>query len=122
MSYDIDFTIATSSKIEGSLCKRLENIRLSRNWTRKMLADESGLSDRTIANMEGGKGVSFDTFIRVLIAFGIQSNLDMLLPDPSIRPMERIAHSGNKERRRARQKKEVDTAKWEWGDEGKGIA
>ena len=122
MSYDIDFGIATSSKIERSLCKRLENIRLSRNWTRKMLADESGLSDRTIANMEGGKGVSFDTFIRVLIAFGIQSNLDMLLPDPSIRPMERITHSGNKERRRARQVKEKDTAKWEWGDEGKGIA
>ena len=121
MPYDIDFGIATSRIIEQSLCKRLENIRLSRNWTRKMLAKESGLTDRTIANMEDGKSVSFDTFIRVMIAFGVQSNLDKLLPDPTIRPMERISLAGNKERRRARQKKEKGTANWEWGDEGKGF-
>jgi len=46
MSYEIDFSVATSDQLEAALCKRLENIRLSRNITQIQLADEAGVSPR----------------------------------------------------------------------------
>jgi transcriptional regulator with XRE-family HTH domain len=116
MSYNIDFFVATSDQIETALCKRLENIRLSRNMTQVQLAKQSGVSTRTIGRLEKGEGVSLDTFIRVLTALGIQQNLEGLLPDPSVRPIERI-DIGGVERRRARpDRKADDRVAWSWGD------
>jgi transcriptional regulator with XRE-family HTH domain len=116
MSYKIDFSVATSDQIEAALCKRLENIRLSRNITQIQLADEAGVSPRTIGRLEKGQGVSVDTFIRVLTALGIQQNLEALLPDPTVRPIERIDIGGG-ERKRARPGLSSDErAIWSWGD------
>lgn len=115
MDYGIDFSIATSEQIIASFGKRIEQIRLSKNWTWAKLANESGVTWRTIANLEMGKKVTLDTFVRVLIALGIQGNLEQLLPDPSIRPMERINLRTN-ERKRARQKKIITTDEWTWND------
>jgi len=117
MSYKIDFSIATSDQIEAALCKRLNNIRLTRNITQAKLADEAGVSLRTIGRLEKGLGVSFDTFIRVLIALRIQHNLEALLPDPTVRPIERV-NIGGTERKRARPGQASDeSAPWSWGDE-----
>ncbi|MFH1845084.1 MAG: helix-turn-helix transcriptional regulator [bacterium] len=116
MSYAIDFTVASSRQIETALCKRLENIRLSRNVTQIQLAAEAGVSPRTIGRLEKGLGVSVDTFIRVLTALGIQQNLEALLPDPTVRPIDRIGIGGG-ERKRARPiPTSDDGAQWAWGD------
>ena len=115
MSYTIDFTLANSRQIGTALGRRIEQIRLARNITQPQLAQEAGISARTLRNVEKGGGVSFDTFIRVLIALGIQHNLETLLPDPSVRPVERVALG--RERRRARpSRKGEKTPRWSWGD------
>lgn len=116
MAYKIDFTVATSDQIEAALCKRLENIRLSRNTTQIQLAGQAGVSPRTIGRLEKGQGVSLDTFIRVLMALGIQQNLEALLPDPTVRPIERVGIGGS-ERKRARPGlTSNEPATWSWGD------
>lgn len=116
MAYNVDFSMATSDQIEATLCKRLENIRLSRNMTQMQLAKEAGVSPRTIGRLAKGQGVSVDTFIRVLTALGIQQNLEALLPDPSVRPIERIDIGGG-ERKRARPGlSSTEPAVWSWGD------
>jgi len=79
MAYKIDFSVATSDQIEAALCKRLESIRLSRNTTQTQLAEEAGVSPRTIGRLEKGEGVSMDTFIRVMTALGIQNSLEAIL-------------------------------------------
>jgi len=116
MAYNIEFSVATSDQIEFALCKRLESIRLSRNITQAQLAEEAGVSTRTIGRLEKGQGVSVDTFIRIMMAFGIQQNLEALLPDPTVRPIERVG-IGAGERKRARpiQSSEERPA-WSWGD------
>ena len=115
MSYTIDFSLANSSQIGTALGRRIEQIRLSRNITQPQLAQEAGISERTLRNLEKGSGISFDTFIRVLIALGIQHSLEALLPDPTVRPVERIGLG--KERRRARPVREKKTTtQWSWGD------
>ncbi|MCX6055096.1 MAG: helix-turn-helix transcriptional regulator [Chloroflexi bacterium] len=115
MENDVDLSIANSEMIISSLGKRIEKIRLSRNWTWEKLAGEAGVTWRTIANLEMGKKVSLDTFVRVLIALGIQGNFELLLPDPSIRPMERI-NIKSTERKRARQKKTEVIKEWTWNN------
>jgi len=116
MSYSIEFSMATSDQIEATLCKRLESIRLSRNITQAQLAEEAGVSPRTIGRLEKGQGVSMDTFIRIMMALNIQQNLEALLPDPSVRPIERIG-MGAGERKRARPTKPVDELPtWSWGN------
>ena len=117
MDYKIDFTIAQSKQIEVALCKQLKKIRLARNITQEKLAEEAGLSIRTVYTLEKGLGVSLDTFIRVLIALNIQYNLEVLLPDPEIKPID-LLKKKKKERKRARTEssrhKDID---WVWGDE-----
>lgn len=116
MTYKIDFSIASSAQIEIALGNRIENIRLSRNITQAKLADEAGVALRTISRLEKGQNVSLDTFIRVLIALGIQHNLSGLLPDPSVRPIERV-NIGGTERKRARANKLTEENNpWSWGD------
>ena len=117
MKYKIDFSIATSEQIEAALCKRVKNIRLTRNITQAKLAEEAGVSLRTIRRLEKGKGVSFDTFIRTLIALRIQHNLEVLLPDPTIRPFERITHKGTERIRASSQQQDIQASPWSWGDE-----
>ena len=116
MAYKIDFSVATSDQIEAALCKRLETIRLSRNITQAQLAEEAGVSPRTIGRLEKGQGVSLDTFIRVLTALRIQQNLEALLPDPAVRPIERVG-IGSGERKRARPAPiKRERPAWSWGD------
>ena len=117
MRYDIDFSIATSDQIQFALCQRLEKIRLMRNMTQARLAQEAGLSQRTIIGLERGEGVSFDTFIRVLIALGIQQNLESLLPDPTIRPIDRVKGGGIERQRASPERPAGDRKAWTWGDE-----
>ncbi len=116
MSYNIEFSIATSAQIEVTLCKRLESIRLSRNITQAQLAEEAGVSPRTIGRLEKGQGVSMDTFIRIMMALGIQQSFEALLPDPTVRPIERVG-IGAGERKRARPTQYRDERpNWSWGD------
>ncbi len=116
MSYNIEFSVATSDQIEAALCKRLESIRLSRNITQAQLAEEAGISPRTIGRLEKGQGVSVDTFIRIMIALGIQQSLEALLPDPTVRPIERVG-IGAGERKRARPTQTSnERPTWPWGD------
>ena len=116
MPYKIDFSLATSEQIEAALCSRIERIRLTRNMTQAQLAKEAGVSPRTIGRLEKGQGVSVDTFVRVLTALGIQQNLETLLPDPAVRPIERIGVGGG-ERQRARPAPSKSAgAAWAWGD------
>lgn len=118
MSFNIDISIANSKQIETTICRQVENIRLSRNITRRKLATEAGVSERTVARLEKGEGVSLDTFIRILIAFGLQQNLKTLLPDPTIRPVDRIALKGS-QRKRARSKPAAtESSVWSWADGG----
>ena len=118
MAQKIDFELATPSEVEGALGRRLEEIRLSRNINQTQLAEEAGVSRRTITRMENGKGVSLDTLIRVMRALGLADRFSTLLPDPSVRPVERVQFQGQ-ERKRARKKSKSASGSWKWAEEPK---
>jgi transcriptional regulator with XRE-family HTH domain len=118
MSFNPENIIETVSHLEAQLGERLAKIRLSRNLTRVQLARATGTSPRTLARLEGGEGASLDSLIRVLLALNMQSNLLAMLPDPAVRPIERIKLRG-RERQRARpiQAQTRRASDWAWGDD-----
>ncbi|WP_440983390.1 helix-turn-helix domain-containing protein [Shinella sumterensis] len=96
---------------------RIARIRLSRNLTQASLARETGASVRSIKRLEAGENVSLDTLIRVLAALNLGDRLAAALPDPDVRPVERIRHEGH-ERQRARERNAVQKATdWAWGED-----
>lgn len=117
MAYKIDFSTASSEVIVDSLCKRLDEIRLSQNVSQAALAKEAGVSRSTMTRMADGQAISLDSFVRVMTSLGLRDHLAALLPDPSVRPVERVQLDG-RERKRASRKTSV-TATWTWGDNRK---
>jgi len=114
MAQQLDYRFASPEDIESVLGQKLEKIRLSKNINQSTLATEAGVSRRTITRLENGEGITMDTFIRVMQALGIAEHLQTLLPNPAVRPVERVK-LGGRERKRARMKQSPKTVPWKWG-------
>ena len=112
-----DFSTASSADVAATLCRRLEEIRLSRNISQAALAREAGVSRSTMTRIADGQSISLDSFIRVIQALGLTDHLEALLPDPDVRPVERVSRQGG-QRRRASSKRKEPGQPWQWGDEG----
>jgi len=116
MAQRLSYEIAPPEKVELDLGHRIEKLRLSKNMNQTTLATDAGVSRRTITRLENGEGISLDTLIRVMKALGVVDRLKDLLPDPSVRPIERIRLKG-RERKHAREKPQEKAEAWSW-DEG----
>ena len=113
----------TSSQHIVILGEKLEKTRLLQNITQIDLAQKAGISARTLRRLESGQGGSMDSFIRALMALEIDSNLSVLIPDSSVRPMER-ARPSKTERVRASGSNNENVGSqqsgksiWVWGDD-----
>ena len=118
MTHNIDFSIAPSDAIINALFRQIEQIRLSRNISQAALAKEAGVSRSTITRLASGENISVDSFVRVMQALGLADHLAALLPNPNVRPVERIRLEGA-ERRRASPKLKA-SGNWTWGNEANG--
>ena len=112
-------TIANSEQIEQQLCKKLEAVRLMKNISQANLAKEAGISRRSVSRMDNGKGVSLDTFIRVMQALNLTNELMALIPSSDIRPIERVNRKGPRKNASSPRtgKSQVAEKKWKWGNE-----
>jgi transcriptional regulator with XRE-family HTH domain len=109
--------LLSSEAIERDLCRKLEGIRLLKNISQEKLARSAGVSRRTISRMENGAGVSLDTFIRVMLALNLADQLIAVLPDSTIRPIERVKGKAERKNASSPRNPRKGTGKWEWGDE-----
>lgn len=112
----IDFSLAPIPQIEAEIGRRLEALRLQENISQADLAAEAGVSRRTVTRLENGGGISLETLIRIMRALGIANHLDALLPEPGIRPIDRVRLKG-RQRQRARTKSAGTAGDWTWGDD-----
>ena len=115
MTHKEDFTTSSSATIAAALCKRLEEIRLSQNISQANLAEKAGVSRSTMTRIADGKGISLDSFIRVMKALGLAGHLAALLPDPDVRPVELARHEGRHRQRASGTRQPSEP--WTWGDE-----
>ena len=80
--------------------RRIRRTRLNANTTQVDLAIQAGISVDTLRNIEAGEGMTLTSLIRVLRAMDALDQLDAVLPDPGLSPMQLLALRGE-ERQRA---------------------
>ncbi len=97
---------------------RISQHRLNKNWTQEALAVEAGVSKRTIHRVEHGHSTQASNLIRILRALHLLENLEVLIPEPAISPIQQAKMQGKK-RRRASSKTDKPEQKtpWSWGDD-----
>ncbi|MCP4572147.1 MAG: helix-turn-helix domain-containing protein [bacterium] len=115
----MNFTNETSDDaILVELGERLARLRLNRNTTQSALADEAGISLRTLQRLEDGQPTQLVNLVRVARALDLLENLEALVPAPAPSPLQQIARRG-RERRRAssRPNRREIPEPWSWEDE-----
>lgn len=80
--------------------RRLKRKRLDKNVSQQKLAELAGLNRTTIVEVERGNPFGMLTFIQILRALEALEELDSLLPEPGISPLQ-LAKMKGKARQRA---------------------
>ncbi len=107
----------TSQQIGAAIGSRLARLRLSRNVTQAMLAEDAGIALRTLRRLEAGNPSTLDTFLRVAVALDLGDAILGAIPTGQIRPIERVSRTGS-ERQRARPRPREDRdPTWAWGED-----
>ena len=100
------------------LGSRIARYRLNRNLPQLSLAREAGVSVRTVHRIEHGQSTQASNLIRVLRALGLLENLETLVPEPAISPIQRLKmHGERRSRASSGSDKLVRKVPWSWGDE-----
>jgi transcriptional regulator with XRE-family HTH domain len=110
---------ATDDAVLAELGGRLARIRVERNLTQAQLAEQSGVSKRTVERLESGAvATQLSGFIRVCRVLDVLDRFDTLIPEPVPSPVAQLKLRGKQRQRAytARVKKPV-AKKWQWGNE-----
>ncbi len=107
----------TDEAILRELGGRLAGARLERNLTQAALAEQAGLSKRTVERLEAGAvATQLSGFLRVCRVLGLVEHFEMLIPEPVASPMAQLQRQGRRRQRAAGKKATPGTAKeWTWG-------
>ncbi len=108
----------TDQSVLKELGGRLARTRLERNLTQGALAEQAGLSKRTIERLESGEvAVQLSGFVRVCRALGLVDRLDALIPEPTVSPITQLKLQ-ERVRKRASAPRAAATGPrpWSWGD------
>ncbi len=95
--------LLTDDVVLHEIGERISNHRLNKNMTQAQLADSAGVSLSTVIRMEGGSSSQISNLVRVLRALGLLDNMELLVPKPTISPIQQLEMEG-KRRQRARPK------------------
>jgi len=110
----MDINLSDDALLE-ELGERLRRYRLNSNMTQAVLAREAGVSERTVNRVEHGQSTTVSNFIRLLRSLGLLENMDALVPEPAISPIQQLKLQGRR-RNRASSSKRAKGAAWSWGD------
>ena len=112
----IESTLSDAAVLK-ELAERLTEVRLQQNISQADLAERSGVSLQSIKRMESGLvAPRLDTLIAACRALGLLDRFDLLVPAPSLRPMDLLKLQGRK-RKRARKSAPKEATPWIWGEE-----
>lgn len=112
--------IMTDETILKEIGRRLARRRLDFQLTQADLAQEAGVSKRTVERMETGYATQTLSLVRIMRVLDLLQGFDQLLPKPGPRPMDLLKLKG-KQRRRVRKidsghgKADRHDAGWSWG-------
>ena len=109
----------------GELGQRLAQYRLNENLSQAELGKRAGVSRNTINRMEAGESTQASNLLRTLRALGLLQNLDALVPEPQVSPLQMANRQGKARIRAGRAQVKAtatvtaqgEKAPWEWDDD-----
>ena len=109
---------SSTAEVLTEIGQRIKALRIAFPATQQELAEATGLSIKTISNLEGGKDDSFATMIEVLRALGQLQTVDLLVPEPGPRPSQIVEYGKVRQRATGKKHRVAEAASgWKWGDE-----
>ena len=95
------------------LGKRLAAIRSQQKHSQESLAAEAGIGVATLRRIELGRSGQLESWIKIIKAIGMMSQIESFLPENYKSPMATVL--GKRNRRKA--KEDSDEGPIRWGDE-----
>ena len=109
----INDTLSDAAVLE-ELGQRIARYRLNRNMTQGALATESGVSTPTVQRLENGQSTQASNLIRILRTLKLLENLDALVPEPAISPLQQARMQGKTRQRASSPRKRQTPHRWTW--------
>ena len=112
------FKLMADDVVLEALGRRLLRRRLGFQLTQAKLAEQAGVSKRTVERIESGAAAQTLSLIRILRVLDLLQGLDQLIPETGPSPMDLLKLKG-KERKRASSSRttEPSAAVWSWEDD-----
>ena len=95
-----EFATLSESAILGIIGERLRQERLNQNLTQTTLAAKANVARIVVQRAEAGRGCSLRSFLRLLRELGKLDQVNALLPEPGISPID-LARLSGKHRKEA---------------------
>ena len=90
----------TPEELQTVLGERLRRLRLDRNLDQRSTAEKAGISEKALRNLEGGRGSTVETLLRVLKALDHLQGIEMLAPEIGVNPLELLRQPKMQQRAR----------------------
>ena len=107
----------TDDAILGEIGQRLARQRLQLRLTQAALAEQAGVSKRTVERIEAGGSAQMSSLIRLLRTLKLAPNLNALIPEAGPGPLDLLRLKGTPRRRVRSRPPVVHERAWTWGDE-----
>ncbi len=101
----MDWYSLTNARIEIEVGERLKKLRLEYNITQNDLAKKTGLSRVSISKIERGMGVNLSSLIEIMRGLRVLENIEYLIPEQEISPIEMVRLKNKTKKKRASTKK-----------------
>ena len=110
-------SLLTDEAILSELGGRLAQRRLELGLTQEMLAEQAGVSKRTVERMEAGAAGQVSSLIRMLRTLDLLDRLETLVPEAGPRPLDLVKLRGKMRKRASGKRKPAQDEPWRWGNE-----
>jgi transcriptional regulator with XRE-family HTH domain len=97
----MDWYSLTNTRIETIIGERLKKQRLEYNITQNDLAKKTGISRVSISKIERGMGANLSSLIELMRGLRLLENIEQLIPEQEISPIELIKLKNKTKKKRA---------------------
>lgn len=110
--------LLTDDAILAEIGERIARRRLDLQLTQAGLAEQAGVSKRTVERIEAGASAQLSSMIRIFRALDLLAGLDRLLPEAVPSPMDLLKRKGKvRQRASTRGRPHQSDEPWSWDDE-----
>ena len=95
----------TADELQSSLGEQIQRLRLSQNLDQRTTAEKAGISEKSLRNLEAGRGSTVETLLRTLKALDSLDGIRALVPEVQVCPLALLQNP--KTRRRARRSRKA---------------